>query len=90
MKAPNRFIELIEDRKLKEVVDWITDISDEMMDIGQIEIVEEPRGDYQDDDEYCDQYELSSEAGVYAYNGIYYHKIEDSDWWLSYEYYMSA
>lgn len=90
MKAPNRFIELIEECKLEEVVDWIINASDEMMDIRYIEIVEEPQGDYQDDDEYCDQYEVSSNSGVYAYNGIYYHKIEDSDLWLSYEYYMPA
>jgi len=41
--------------------------------------------------EYCDQYELSSECGIYALQRhLIITKIEDSDWWLSYEYYMPA
>ena len=91
MKAPKRFIKFIEqETNINEIFDWIMEISDEEMEVKKIYIVDEPMGEWEDDYEYCYQVEHASESGVYAYGGTYYHKIEDSDLWLAYEYYTCA
>ena len=99
MKAPKRFIKFIEQEKnIDEIIDWIMAASDEEMEVSHEEmevlyvgLADKPTGDCQGDYEYCDQVEHAcAESGVYAFSGRYYHKFEDSDLWLVYEYYMCA
>lgn len=91
MKAPNKFIKFIEDEiDADEVRDWILEVSNEDMEVSNIHITSKPTGDCQGEYEYCIQVEHASENGVYAYSGVYYHKFEDSNLWLAYEYYMDA
>ena len=91
MRAPKRFIKLIEQEKnIDEVIDWVMQASYEVMEVSYVGLADKPTGDYQGDYEYCDQVEHASESGVYAFSGRYYHKFKDSDLWLVYEYYMRA
>jgi hypothetical protein len=91
MKAPNKFIKFIEDEiNADEIIDWIMEASDEDMEVSNIHIASKPTGDCQGEYEYCNQAEHENENGIYAYSGTYYHKFEDSNLWLAYEYYMDA
>ena len=91
MKAPKKFIEYInKEKNLNEIIDWIMAASGEEMDVSIVYVTDKPTGDCQGDYEYCDQVEHASESGVYAFSGRYYHKFEDSDLWLVYEYCMCA
>ena len=91
MKAPNKFIKYIEDEiNADEIIDWILEVSNEEMGVDDIYIADKPTGEYQGEHEYCNQEEHATESGVYAFSGTYYHKFEDSNLWLAYEYYMGA
>lgn len=91
MKAPNKFIEFIEKSIAGyEIVDWILEVSNEDMEVSNIQIANEPTGEYQGEHEYCNQEEHATESGVYAFSGTYYHKFEGSNLWLAYDYYMDA
>lgn len=91
MKAPKIFIKYInEEKNINEIIDWVMTVSGEEMDVETVYVTDKPKGDCQGDYEYCDQVTNSSESGIYAFSGTYYHKFEDSDLWLAYEYCMSA
>lgn len=90
MKAPKRFIKLIENDELEEVKKWIENHGGDDCFIETIYISKKPQGERQSDYEYCYQETHSSESGVYAYSGVYYHKFEDSEDYLAYEFYIDA
>lgn len=90
MKAPKKFVNYIENGNLKKVKQWLIDASYGDCDNAEnIRIVDKPKGEYQGEGEYCLQSTLSSESGVYAYEGTYYHQIENSDKYVAYDYYLS-
>lgn len=89
MKAPKKFIKLIEDEEnVDEIIDWILEVSSEEMEVNNIHIIDKPAGECQGDYEYCNQVVHSTESGVYGFSGTYYHKFKNSSLWLAYEYYM--
>lgn len=91
MKAPQRFIQLISEGKLKEVKEWLIEASyGDCDNVSNIRIETDPRGEYQGDGEYCLQYELSTEMGYYAFEGTYYHKIKGQEKYIAYDYYLDA
>lgn len=90
MKAPKYFINLLGNGILAEVENWLIEASLGDCDhVDNVRIVDKAKGEYQGDGEYCLQQILSSENGVYAFEGTYYHQIEDSQKYIAYDYYMS-
>ena len=91
MRAPNKFIKFIEDEiNADEIIDWILEVSGDVENVSNIHIADKPTGDCLGDNEFCNQVEHGCENGVYAYSGTYYHKFEDSNLWLAYEYYTDV
>ena len=91
MRAPNIFIKFIEGEiNADKIIDWISEVSGDAMNVSNIHIADKPTGDCQGDNEYCYQEEHATESGTYAYSGAYYHKFEDSKLWLGYEYYIGV
>ena len=91
MKSPKRFLNLIKEESLGEVEKWLHEVSDgECGNITNIRIEDQPKGEYQGEGEYCLQRELATESGCYAYEGTYYHKVEDSKKYIAYDYFVYA
>lgn len=92
MKAPKEFIQKIEKLKAlekesealrKEITDWITENGGHDCFITDIDLCDEPQGEWRDDGEWCNQW-----TGYLGddFSGTYYHQIEDSDLYLAYSY----
>ena len=84
--ATRRYILDHNEKDRTKIINWIVRHSElEEYDIGQISIVDTPKGDKQiEDGEYCCQWSVGYEGD--SFQGYYYHQFKESEQYLKYEY----
>lgn len=72
-------------RAFEEVVEWLKENTEaDSVDIEDLFVTDEPTGSEQGEGEFCEQHSVGWCEDSFA--GKYYHPIEDSNFYLGYEY----